>query len=165
MAIEDFPDSYDALALWFDAYERQNMYFDPANRILMDAMHQYVADRVPRVLRWPVTRAVDSLLDDPVRDAIGLSKPPAMIRLPTDLLLFLAGWRNRRRPGNDKPFFEFGKPVGYYTEPYDLDQVGPGDQGELARLFREQAGDDDADATGAEQVQANESRASERAGE
>lgn len=137
MAIKEFPASYDELVRWFDAYERENMYYDPANAKLMDAMHEYIARQVPAVLRWPVTRALDSLLDDPVRDAIGLSRPPLPIRLLTTSLLFGSGFRRRHSPGNDKPYFEFGRPFGVYTEPYDLDDIGPADQRDLARQFEQ----------------------------
>lgn len=128
MAVHDFPDSYAGLATWFDKYEEKNLAYDPANKTLMDAMQRFTGERAPWPLGWLMNEGLASLLDPPVREAIGLGKPNMVVKQATDRLLRLVALRTRISPPRREPAFVFGAPFGFYTEPYTMDDIGPSDE-------------------------------------
>lgn len=119
------PSDYDSFVTWFDEYERRQLAFDPANAALMSAAHATMAKRLPPLLRWPVNRGIDSLLEDPVRRAIGIARPPWIVRAGTGALLRMSARRARRGPARTEPAFTFGTPMFGYPNGYTLDDVGP----------------------------------------
>jgi hypothetical protein len=75
---------------------------------------------------------MDSLLEDPVREAIGLSRPSWPVRALTRSALRLRARRARSGPPVETSAFVPGAAWTSYPDGYDLDQVGPPDQTELA---------------------------------
>jgi hypothetical protein len=132
MAVRDIPDTLDELVSWFDDYERRHLRFDPANAELMAAMHEFMGARVHPRLRRLVNRGVDSLLEDPVREAIGLSRPSWPVRALARSALRLRAVKVRFDPPAKTSTFVPGAAWSSYPDGYDLDEVGPPDQRELA---------------------------------
>ena len=132
MAVQDIPDTFDELVTWFDDYERRRLQFHPANAALMAAMHDFTAARVPPRMRRLVNRGMDSLIEDPVREAIGLSRPSWPVRTLAHSALRLRAWKVRREPPTTTSTFVPGAAWKSYPDGYDLDEVGPPDQREFA---------------------------------
>ncbi|MFG2194229.1 oxygenase MpaB family protein [Streptomyces sp. NPDC048639] len=92
MAIKPLPHSYQELAFWMDRFEERTFAVTPEGRALLNATRGLLADRFPAPLAGLVRTASDTLLDDRLRTAFGVTAPPRALRA-----LVAAGLRYRAR--------------------------------------------------------------------
>lgn len=118
----------------FDAYEREHFAFDPAATALFGVTRDLVAQRIPARLRgigWvrrAVVEAADSLLERPVRAALGVPEPPRILEATVHALLIAKGRMRRFSRIPDAALWTPGRANVAYPGGYTLDQIGPGDE-------------------------------------
>lgn len=87
MDIRDVPESFDALAAWMDAHEREHFAPSPEAARLWAATREVLTNRAPRPLAPLLRVCTDALLDAPLRRAVGARTPPAYARALARVLL------------------------------------------------------------------------------
>jgi hypothetical protein len=125
MNIADIPADYAAYEAWFDAYERDNFAYTPANRRLFDASQELLVDRFPS---WaaPLARGVGTaLLDEPLRRALGVDRASWALRVAVR-----GGFRLRARivrwmSARTETAFTPGGGMKSHPNGYELDDLGP----------------------------------------
>ncbi|MFK3985276.1 oxygenase MpaB family protein [Micromonospora sp. NPDC050397] len=132
MGIKDIPTSWAAFEAEFNEFERVNFAFDPAAGTLIGATKDLMALRLPRAVRqagwarWLMASATDTMLDPPVRAALGVPEPPRLLELAVHGLLRAKGRLRRFGKVPDVDFWTPGQPNAAYPDGYTLDQLGPG---------------------------------------
>jgi hypothetical protein len=132
MGIGDIPPSYEAFEGWFDAFERAHFGATSASRRLWQASRELLVGRFPAPL-GPVAGALaDALLDDRLRQAVGIGRPPWPIRTVLHLALRARALLLRLRPPRQEPVqaagHKYGVPVASaYPGGYEVSDLGPGD--------------------------------------
>jgi hypothetical protein len=122
MGIRELPTTYDGYLLLLLDYERERFAFDPANTRVAEASLRIVAATTPGVPLAVVRRVAISLMDEPLREALGLPRQPARLgrgvrralRVRAFALRFAAP---RSAP---KPY-----PTTTYPHGYTLADLGP----------------------------------------
>ncbi|MGW8375385.1 oxygenase MpaB family protein [Streptomyces sp. ODS28] len=89
MGIEAVPRSWEEFAVWMDEFEKQHYCYTPEAHRLWTSTREVLTNRAPRPLAPLVRMAADALLDEPLRRAVGASKPTALAHLLARLLLRL----------------------------------------------------------------------------
>jgi ER-bound oxygenase mpaB/B'/Rubber oxygenase, catalytic domain len=131
MHIEDIPTTVAAFEAEFDEFERVNFAFDPAANTLIQATKDLMVRRLPAVLRragWArraMAAATDTLLDPPLRTALGVPDPPRALEITVHGLLRLKGRMRRLARSRDTDFWTPGRPNAAYPDGYTLDRIGP----------------------------------------
>ncbi|MDP9607813.1 MULTISPECIES: oxygenase MpaB family protein [Streptomyces] len=87
--VQDVPPTWPTFQRWMRAYEHTHFTPTPEARQLWQATRGMFADRIPATLRPIAEAAADSLLDQPLRHALGVRRPPAPIRHLTHAALVL----------------------------------------------------------------------------
>jgi hypothetical protein len=121
MAIRDLPEAFDAFERFNVDYERERFRFSEANRATALATREMFAGWGPRPLRPLVRRAIDGLLDEPVRTAFGLAAAPRWLSAATGAALrgraaLLRVLPKRRRPRLRTRIARVDYPRGYTIE-------------------------------------------------
>lgn len=124
MNIRDVPATWAEFEDWFNAYERDNFAYDEAATRLMDATRDVLAGRFPKVLRRWAGAAGDALLDDDVRQALGVPKPSLAVRAVVHGLLRAGAVKRRLRPTAEDVFTP-GQASRHYPGGYTIEQLGP----------------------------------------
>jgi uncharacterized protein (DUF2236 family) len=137
MGLRDIPTTYKEFVDFFDGYEHEHVIQDPANRLLMAAMHEFNSAQLPKAVRGLANGGLDSLLPDHIRAAIGIPRAPVALRAATQTLLRLRAVKARFEAPADKPWFVAGQSLPSYPDGYDLAKVGPPDQEDLAKRLRD----------------------------
>ncbi|NYI06858.1 oxygenase MpaB family protein [Allostreptomyces psammosilenae] len=100
MGVRGLPTSWESTAAWADAFEADHFRYTPEAGRLMAATRTYLAHRLPTALRplAPLAGAAwAALLDDRLRLATGVSRPPAPVRAAVAAALHLRSRGRRRR--------------------------------------------------------------------
>jgi hypothetical protein len=124
MNITGVPDSYADYERWFDAYERAHFRFTAANAELYAASRQLLADRFPAWMAPLVRRAGDTLLDAPLRAALGVPQPPWLLRAAVHLALRSRATVVRWLPERRDSIFTPGGVTLSRPHGYQLDELG-----------------------------------------
>ncbi|WP_328769393.1 oxygenase MpaB family protein [Streptomyces sp. NBC_00286] len=103
MGIKAVPASYTELARWMDDFEHHHMAPSPEGRTLMEATRNLLSDRFPPMAAPVVQAAASALLDDPLRQSVGIPAPPRAIRLMVTAALRLRAGGARRRTARVPP--------------------------------------------------------------
>jgi ER-bound oxygenase mpaB/B'/Rubber oxygenase, catalytic domain len=131
MHIEGIPASREAFEAEFDEYERVHFAFDPAARTLIASTRDLMVQRLPASLRrfgWvrrAAGAATDTMLDPPVRAALGVPEPGRAFEAAVHGLLRLRGWVRRFAKVPDADRWKPGDANAAYPDGYTLDQLGP----------------------------------------
>jgi hypothetical protein len=125
MAIEDLPDTLDAMEAESRAFEAERVGFDPANRELLDASVRLVLARarIPTALRPFARRALHALFDDRTLAAFGLDPPRPAVRSAVETALRVRGAVASRAPARRRAVDVPRLPS--HPGGIDWDRVGP----------------------------------------
>ncbi len=130
MGIKDIPPSYEAFEAVFDAYERDHFADSEAGRRLMRASREAFVGYFPAVLAPFAGAYTDALLDERLREAVGVSRPPLLVRISLHLILTararILGVMPFRREPVKSDQDKYGFPIGeVYPSGYEISQLGP----------------------------------------
>ncbi|AGP60778.1 oxygenase MpaB family protein [Streptomyces rapamycinicus] len=106
MGIPDVPPDRREFEAWAEGFERAHFTFTPEAQALWGATRELLAGRVPGALGPLAGSAADSLLDDGLRRALGVRRPPMPVRAVTRSALrprAAAGRTHRRIRGRHRP--------------------------------------------------------------
>ncbi|AUX45563.1 hypothetical protein SOCE26_070570 [Sorangium cellulosum] len=125
MGIKDIPPSYEALERYNVAYEAEHFRFSEDNRKLAVTTRDLLLSWVlPRPLRPLGARVVHALLDDRMRDALGLPRPsPAEVRL-VEAALRARGLFMRVLPRRGAPRLITKQKHRAYPDGYRIEDLG-----------------------------------------
>lgn len=128
MGITDIPETYDAMKRWRKAYEARCQRYHPDNEAVARGAIRGLCATIPRPLHWLVPLVVATVIDDDLRQALGLKQAPwplrAAVRSTMRVRRVLRHYFNlhERRPFRDaKQFHE----LVTYPNGYDPLQLGP----------------------------------------
>jgi ER-bound oxygenase mpaB/B'/Rubber oxygenase, catalytic domain len=127
MGATDLPGSYSELEAWFDAYDQEHLRPTPAGRVLLQATRGLLVERFPPWAQPLAGRCSDALLDDRMREVLGVGRPGPAIRVLVAALMRVRAWVARRARPRTEPAFTPDTPVRSYPNGYDLRKVGPAD--------------------------------------
>lgn len=125
MGITDVPRDLVTLEAESRAFEVEHVRFDPANRTLLDAVLalQLRRARLPGAVGPLARHAVAALLDEGMRAAFGLERPPVALARGLDAALRLGATAARRRAARRTPV---GVPrLASHPGGIDWERVGP----------------------------------------
>jgi len=130
MGIKDIPPSYEAFEAVFDAYERDRFAYSQAGWRLMRASREAFVGYFPAVLAPFAGAYTDALLDDRLRRAVGVSRPPLLVRTSLHLILTararILGVLPFRREPVQSDQDKYGFPIAeVYPSGYEISQLGP----------------------------------------
>ncbi len=125
MGLKDLPTTYAGYERLHDEYERTHFSRCPASRRLAEASIRIVTDRSPRPLRPLVRRITIAMLDEPLRETLGLARQPAWLTTLLDRGLRLRARVVRFLPPrkDDDPYLH--DPWRSYPHGYELSDLGP----------------------------------------
>ncbi|MBX5483796.1 MAG: DUF2236 domain-containing protein [Myxococcaceae bacterium] len=136
MGIEDIPDDYCTFESFNREYERARFCFAKSNRQLAEATRALFCSWFPFALRPLVGVALAGVMDDPMLQAFGLTRPPWPVRAGVACALRLRAQLVRHAPRPRLPRFVTAAPPRTYPAGYTLEQIGPP---EFLRAEREAA--------------------------
>jgi hypothetical protein len=126
MGIKDLPDSYDGYERLLDAYEAARFELAPENRRVAEASLRIVENWYPAFLRPLVRRVNVAMLDEPLREALGLPPQPRWLSRLLDRALRVRALVLRHvvppRPAS-RPYLH--DPRRTYPFGYSLADLGP----------------------------------------
>lgn len=131
MNVADIPPDFDSYAAWFDAFEAEHFAFTPVNRQLLDASQELLVHRFPGWAEPLARRLGAALLDERLRDALGVPRPRWLVRMATHV-----GFRLRAKvirytmTARPESAFTPGGVMRTYPDGYDIAELGPPDRGE-----------------------------------
>ena len=122
MGIRGLPTTYEGYLQLLLAYERERFAFDPANTRVAEASLRIAAATTPGAPLPVVRRVAISLMDEPLRTALGLPRQPAWLGRAVRRALRLRAVALRFAPPRTEP-----KPYASTTYPhgYTLADLGP----------------------------------------
>ncbi|GAA1117616.1 oxygenase MpaB family protein [Kitasatospora arboriphila] len=125
MGLRDVPETYEEFERLLDAYERANFAFDEGGRAVSDATLDLTASWYPRPLGVQMRRSSICLLDDPLREAFGYPRPPAVLTALVRGGMRLRGRLVRLLPPRRKPHLaRDGRQVRGYPDGYRISELG-----------------------------------------
>ncbi|HEX6874608.1 MAG TPA: oxygenase MpaB family protein [Nocardioidaceae bacterium] len=126
MGIKDLPRSYEDYERLLDEYEAERFEFAPENRRVAEASLRIVENWYPSLVRPLVRRVNVAMLDDPLREALGLPRQPRWLSRLLDRGLRVRSHVLRvvvpPRP-ESKPYVH--DPSRTYPFGYSLSDLGP----------------------------------------
>src|SRR6266498_521440 len=134
MGIKGIPKSYGEFEEFYDAFDREHVAYSESGRRLMRASREAFTGYFPAVLAPFAGAYIDALLDDRLRRAVGVSRPPLLVRLSLHLILtaraLILGWMPLRRQGVGaeavRPDQKYGFPIAdVYPNGYEIGDLGP----------------------------------------
>lgn len=79
MGIEHIPETREELIEWTVNYEKQHMVFEDCNKEVAEHTTNLLLYSLPKFLHGFARNMVSSLMDDPLRDAMGYDLPPSWV--------------------------------------------------------------------------------------
>ena len=122
MGITGLPETYEGYEELLDSYEAQRFELDPANTRVTEATIRIGRATAPWFLKPGFRRVSIALMDEPLRNALGMEAQPGWLVRAVDLGLRLRGRALRFFPPRRTPY-ERKHPT--YPHGYELSQVGP----------------------------------------
>jgi uncharacterized protein (DUF2236 family) len=125
MGIQDLPTTYDEYERFLDDYEQRRFEYAPQNRQVAEASIRIVTDWFPRPLRPLVRRVSIAMLDEPLREALGLPAQPRWLSVVLRRALVLRGRLLRWFPPRpaSRPYMHDARRT--YPFGYMLPDLGP----------------------------------------
>ncbi|MFC8449746.1 oxygenase MpaB family protein [Kitasatospora sp. NPDC057223] len=125
MNIRGIPETYEEFERLLDDYERANFAFDQGGRDVSDATLDLMASWYPTPVRPSIRRSSVCLLDDPLREAFGYPRPPALLRAVVRGGMRLRGRFVRLLPPRRAPHYaRDGRLVRGYPGGYLVSELG-----------------------------------------
>jgi hypothetical protein len=125
MDVRDIPPSCTEFEAWFNDYERQQFSRTGAGVQLMQATHQVLVARFPRVLSSVASAFVTGLLDEPLLQAVGAERSPGRVQAALHAALTARARIERFMPPRQAPSFRPGSPSSTYPDGYEISRLGP----------------------------------------
>lgn len=122
MGIPGLPDTYDGYERLLEDYERERFAPDPANRRVTEATIRIGRATAPWYLRPGFRRVTIALMDEPLREALGMERQPRWLVRAIDLGLRTRARLLRLAPPRRAPY-QRKHPT--YPHGYELSQIGP----------------------------------------
>jgi len=127
LGITGIPGDYDQLEAWFDTYDRTHLVAHPAATALLDANRKLLVEKLPRWSRRLADRCAGAILDDRLRQALGVARPAVAARATVAVFLRVRRWAARMRGPAAEAAFTPGAATGSYPHGYQVARVGPAD--------------------------------------
>lgn len=125
MNITDIPHGYDEFAAFLDEYERRHLAPTAAATRLMTATTQLFAGRLPDALARFAPAMAASLMDPPMRRALGVASPPLFARVAVAVGLGTRRALLRLARPRQRAYLADGINVPSYPDGYDIAAIGP----------------------------------------
>ena len=128
MGITDLPATYEAMEAFNLRFERERFRRTPASERVGRATLAILTNKLPAIpgLRPLVVHAVSSILDRPVRDAMGFPAPrPSVATLVHTILRLRAQVLRHLWPARRTPFLVTRRKTPTYPAGYSIDSLGP----------------------------------------
>jgi len=125
MAIRELPGDYAAFERFNVEYERERFRFTEANRSVALATREMFAGWFPAPVRPVVRRAIDGLLDEPLRRAFGLDAAPGWLAGTTAAALRARAALLRLLPKRRRPRLRTRIARADYPDGYRIESLGP----------------------------------------
>ena len=122
MGITGLPETYQGYLELLTTYEQDHFELDPANRRVTEATIRIGRATAPWYLRPAFRRISIALMDEPLRQAVGLERQPRWLVAAVDLGLRARARALRHFPPRAAPY-ERSHPT--YPHGYELTQIGP----------------------------------------
>ena len=122
MGLRGLPTTYDGYLRLLVDYERRRFAFDPANRRLAEASIRIAQQTQPGVPGFVVRRVVIALMDEPLREALGLPRQPAWFTRAVRRGLRVRAFVLRFFPPRDEAYRHR---ASTYPHGYTLADIGP----------------------------------------
>lgn len=128
MGIHDIPETIEAFEQFNMAHEKRHFTYDEANRAIGLATIHVFLEWYPRFLHPLAWQVLLSLMDDPLRDAMGLPQPNRIICWLTRSCLRSYGRFLRWMPPRRSPYHYTELPNRTYPQGFRVDELGPTSQ-------------------------------------
>ena len=126
MGIRSIPDDYAALERYNVEYERWHFRYSEANRRVAAVVRDmFLGWFLPKPLRRIGEPAIYAMLDEPLLEAFGFSKPSPRMRRFVEGALKMRGRFIRLLPERRKPFLRTGPRCPTYPKGYRIEELGP----------------------------------------
>jgi hypothetical protein len=122
MGIKDLPTTYDGYLELLTSYEREHFAFDSANRRVTEATLRVARRTAPAPLKPVVRRVTIALMDDALREALGMPRQPAWFAAAVRAGLRLRARALRLAPPRRTAYHH--RPSSY-PQGYTLGDLGP----------------------------------------
>jgi hypothetical protein len=132
MHITGLPETYEGYEELHDSYERDHFSFEPANKRVTEATIRIGRATAPWYLKPGFRRVTIALMDEPLREALGMEPQPRWLVATVGLALRARARALRFARPRTTPY-ERKHPT--YPSGYEMSQIGPGTM--LDRLNKE----------------------------
>lgn len=122
MQITGLPDTYEGYERLLEDYERERFAHDPANTRVTEATIRIGQQTAPWYLKVGFRRVTIALMDEPLRQALGMEAQPRWLVRAVDLGLRARGSVLRWAPPRRAPY---DRKHPTYPHGYQLSQIGP----------------------------------------
>jgi hypothetical protein len=122
MGITGLPDTYDGYLELLTSYERRRFEFQPANKRVTEATIRIGRTTAPWYLKPGFRRVSIALMDEPLREALGMEPQPRWLVAAVDLGLRLRAKVLRFVPPRTAPY---DRKHPTYPNGYELTRIGP----------------------------------------
>ena len=125
MGIRDIPETYAEFEDLLDSYEAEHFAFDPGGRRVADSTLQLMLTFYPRPLSRPVEVFSRAVMDEPLLEAFGYSRPPAPVVRAARAALRARAVLERLLPARRTALHARDLPrIRSYPDGYDVDALG-----------------------------------------
>lgn len=125
MGITNIPESYEAFEKFNIEHEQKWFRYDDANRHIGEATMRIMLDWYPKPLRPLVREGLLAFMDDPLLEAMGFTKPHALVRWGARTGLWAAGKALRFAPPRKEPYHFTEAPNRTYPDGFEVEKLGP----------------------------------------
>lgn len=125
MGIRGIPSDCSVFEQFNLEYERSRFMFAESNRCIGEATRELFAGWFPLLLRPAARRAIDALLDEPVRRAFDFPASPGWLRAVVIAALKLRAWALIWLPARRRPRLRTEMARPSYPMGYRIDEIGP----------------------------------------
>jgi uncharacterized protein (DUF2236 family) len=124
MGLKGIPETYEEFSSYLDEYERKHYAYDAAGRRVADATIAIFQGWFPSFARPLARRGVLSLIDGPLRQALGLPRSPRVMEVAADRGLRARAVFVRLMPARPERMAKKPRPRSY-PDGYTLGDIGP----------------------------------------
>jgi hypothetical protein len=124
MGLKGVPETYEEFSSFLDEYERKHYAYDDAGRRVADATIAIFQGWFPRFAGPLARRGVLSIMDEPLRQALGLPRAPRALEVAADRGLRARAVFVRLMPPRPERMPKKPRPRSY-PDGYTLDDIGP----------------------------------------
>jgi hypothetical protein len=124
MGLKGVPETYEEFSSFLDEYERKHYAYDDAGRRVADATIAIFQGWFPRFAAPLARRGVLSIMDEPLRQALGLPRAPRALEVAADRGLRARAVFVRLMPPRPERMPKKPRPRSY-PDGYTLDDIGP----------------------------------------